>query len=262
MTPYIISYFTVGLFLGVGALSNGVFAHEKRLIATFATVLLWPLLALVTPETFFRNTRDASHVPDPLKLALEKLEKSSEELPLSREEAGHLRIVADQGEPGVAYFGASAVCRDVLNAFWDADIPPAVYHELGAARRALEEPKPDSGIRFSLRAPDWYIGFSNEFVKSIAKIDRKLQGRILEAISKIGDAPTTFVGDTIKPLTGDLAGLWRCRVGDDRLVYFPHHLLQRITLICFGPRGKVYTDLPDTATLTMRSNGPPGRGHK
>ena len=58
------------------------------------------------------------------------------------------------------------------------------------------------------------------------------------------------MGDTVKPLTGDLAGLWRIRVGDSRLVYFPHAESRRITLVSFGPRGSVYGDLPNTKHLT------------
>jgi mRNA interferase RelE/StbE len=241
-----------GFLLAAGALLNGQFAHEKRFVAAFATVLLWPFLALISPQIFLRDSKDATPALDQLKVSLEQL-GTSETLPLSDEEAGHLRMVAEQGEINIAYFDASAACGDVLNAFWELNIPPSVYNDLKAARRALEEPKPDSGVRFSLRTPDWYIGFSNEFLKSIMGIDRKLQGRILEAISKIGDTPTTPIGDTIKPLTGDLAGLWRYRVGDNRLVYFLHQPSRRITLICFGSRGRIYENLPNTATLTLRS---------
>lgn len=246
--PYIICYFVAGFLLAAGALLNGLFAHKKRFVATFSTIILWPILALITPQIFLRDSKDATSAPDQLKGSLEQL-GNAETLPLSDEEAGHLRMVAEQGEINIAYFGASAECGDVLNSFWDFNIPPSVYYDLKSARRALEKPKPDCEVLFSLRTPDWYIGFSNEFLKSIMGVDRKLQGRILEAISKIGDTPTTPIGDTIKPLTGDLAGLWRYRVGDNRLVYFPHRPSRRITLICFGSRGRIYENLPNTETL-------------
>jgi hypothetical protein len=48
-------------------------------------------------------------------------------------------------------------------------------------------------------------------------IDRKLQGRILEALVEITKNPTEVRGDTVKPLTGDLKGFWRYRVGDYRI---------------------------------------------
>ena len=69
----------------------------------------------------------------------------------------------------------------------------------------------DSGICFSLGEPDWSIGFSTEFVKSIAKLDKNKRARLLEAIRRLAEAPTSTHGDTVKPLTGNLAGFWRYR---------------------------------------------------
>ncbi|MBE9127810.1 MULTISPECIES: type II toxin-antitoxin system RelE family toxin [unclassified Coleofasciculus] len=75
--------------------------------------------------------------------------------------------------------------------------------------------------RFS--SSQWLIAWSDEFVKNIQNIDRKLQGRILEAISHISAQPTVSTGDTVKPLKGELKGLWRYRIGKYRLVsHIPH----------------------------------------
>ena len=81
---------------------------------------------------------------------------------------------------------------------------------------------------------------SNEFVKGIRNIDRKLQGRILEALSVIGSEPVTLRGDTIKPLTAEFKGLWRYRIGDFRLVYRPQIESKHIILLAFASRGSVY----------------------
>ncbi|MFT3847576.1 MAG: type II toxin-antitoxin system RelE/ParE family toxin [Propionivibrio sp.] len=105
-----------------------------------------------------------------------------------------------------------------------------------AFRKAYAE-----GIRFSLRAPDWRFALSDDFIKSIERIDKKLQGRVLEAITRIAQSPTTVVGDTMKPLTADLKGLWRYRVGDYRLVYAPDTEAKHITLLSFETRGDVYS---------------------
>jgi mRNA-degrading endonuclease RelE of RelBE toxin-antitoxin system len=86
----------------------------------------------------------------------------------------------------------------------------------------------------------WSLMLSDDFVRSIAKIDKKLQGRVLEALTKITESPTTVIGDTVKPLTGDLKGLWRYRIGDYRLVYDPSISDRHIILISFEPRGDVY----------------------
>lgn len=98
----------------------------------------------------------------------------------------------------------------------------------------------DLGVRYSLRSPDWRFALSDSFIKSIERADKKLQGRVLEAITKIAQSPTTVVGDTVKPLTADLKGLWRYRVGDYRLIYAADLDEKHITLLSFEARGDVY----------------------
>jgi mRNA-degrading endonuclease RelE of RelBE toxin-antitoxin system len=71
-------------------------------------------------------------------------------------------------------------------------------------------------------------------------LDRKLQGRILEAMADLAVAPVTNRGDTVKPLDGEMAGFWRYRIGDFRLVYFPDETTHTITLFDFASRGNVY----------------------
>ena len=108
---------------------------------------------------------------------------------------------------------------EVLRAIWDPDYSPIAY-----------------------RAPvaDWYIGGTDQFWKDIQKFDRKLQGRILKAISLIAKEPVTSKGNTIRPLTSDLNGFWRYRIGDYRMIYFPDVKDKLITLIAFSSRGEAY----------------------
>jgi len=105
-----------------------------------------------------------------------------------------------------------------------------------AASRARAE-----GIFESRAAVGWHFALSDDFIRSIERIDKKLQGRVLEAITKIAQSPTTAMGDTIKPLGADLKGLWRYRVGDYRLVYAPDQQTGHITLMSFEARGDVYS---------------------
>jgi mRNA-degrading endonuclease RelE of RelBE toxin-antitoxin system len=83
---------------------------------------------------------------------------------------------------------------------------------------------------------------SRAFTKAISGIDRKLQGRVLEALSEICVDPITQRGDTIKPLRADLDGCWRYRIGDFRLVYSPDLQSGDITLLAFAGRGSIYDD--------------------
>ena len=92
------------------------------------------------------------------------------------------------------------------------------------------------------RPPPWYLGWSSSFGKAIDKIDRTIQGRILEALSDIVKNPLMIRGDTIKPLTGELKGCWRYRIGAFRLVYAPDQSTGNITLLAFEARGSVYDE--------------------
>jgi mRNA interferase RelE/StbE len=92
------------------------------------------------------------------------------------------------------------------------------------------------------RPPPWYMGMSSSFSKDIRKIDRKLQGRILEALNEITQNPVSVRGDTIKPLLGELEGCWRYRIGDYRLIYSPDRSTGDITLLAFESRGSAYSD--------------------
>jgi mRNA-degrading endonuclease RelE of RelBE toxin-antitoxin system len=90
------------------------------------------------------------------------------------------------------------------------------------------------------RPPPWYVAFTKTFQKSIDGLDSHLKGRILNAITKITDAPTDRVGDTVKPLTRELEGYWRYRIGDYRLLYFPDLDTGSITIQEFSNRGDIY----------------------
>jgi mRNA-degrading endonuclease RelE of RelBE toxin-antitoxin system len=109
---------------------------------------------------------------------------------------------------------------DDLKALWDPNYCRPL-HRLG---------------RSSLMA----AGMTEEFVTDIKNIDRKLQGRILEAITAVLEQPTTVRGDTIRPLDGEFKGLWRYRIGDFRLIYSPDLDNRQVIFVRFAARGSVY----------------------
>jgi len=121
-----------------------------------------------------------------------------------------------RGEVGWTY---PAFAFDDLEKLWDPDYQPPLY---------------------SLSEPDLYIGMTTQFRKDIQNVDRKLQGRILQAISRILEKPTTAHGDTVKPLSASMKGFWRYRLGDFRLIYFPELKEARVTLVSFMSRGEAY----------------------
>ena len=88
--------------------------------------------------------------------------------------------------------------------------------------------------------PEWLIGFSKEFIKSVKGMDKKLQGRVMEAIMHVSEKPITIVGDTVKPLEGNSKSIWRYRIGDSRLFYLPNTDEKTVKLLSFVSRGEAY----------------------
>jgi len=103
----------------------------------------------------------------------------------------------------------------------------------------LEFPSEPDGPR---RPPPWLVSISREFVKESRGQDRKLLGRVLEAIEELVGygLPLQPVGDTFKPLQSQLRGYWRYRLGDFRLVVLPRVGDGIMELVRLAPRSAVY----------------------
>jgi len=128
-----------------------------------------------------------------------------------------------------------------LNDFWEGKTKSKDFFAEAKEQRRVRGYS--SSLRFSrkkISQRDWSLKITENFMSSIKKIDRKLEGRILEAIIQLSGHPTTPQGDTIKPLTADKKGYWRYRIGDYRLIYLPVDKLREILLISFGSRGSAY----------------------
>jgi mRNA-degrading endonuclease RelE of RelBE toxin-antitoxin system len=97
-------------------------------------------------------------------------------------------------------------------------------------------------VGLSAPPPRWFIGLTRDFMKQVDSIDRKFQGRVLQALGEITDAPTAVRGDTVKPLTKEdrFKGCWRYRLGDFRIIYYPNSSDRKITLIAFDARADAY----------------------
>ena len=91
------------------------------------------------------------------------------------------------------------------------------------------------------KSKDWRIGFSDDYLTSLEGLDNKLIGKLWKIISKIQKNPITPQGNTVKPLTANLKNLWRYRLGDWRLVYYPNKELNHIIFYYFRHRKEVYT---------------------
>ncbi len=91
---------------------------------------------------------------------------------------------------------------------------------------------------FEKRPPPWFIGMTSEFRHAMTKVDRKLQGRIIQALGDIVENPTKLRGDTVQPLTGTLQGCWCFRLEKAQLIYFADQEFGDITLLAFASTGQ------------------------
>jgi mRNA-degrading endonuclease RelE of RelBE toxin-antitoxin system len=77
-------------------------------------------------------------------------------------------------------------------------------------------------------------------LKSIFKRDADLD-KILKAEKHIRKDPLSTLGKTIKPLDYKFKGLWRYRMGDSRMVYYPDSETRSILIVAFSNRDDIYS---------------------
>ena len=86
----------------------------------------------------------------------------------------------------------------------------------------------------------WRVQTSRRFDRELERIDRATASRILDYLEE-----TESLGHPRlrgKGLTGDLAGLWRYRVGDYRILVEIHDEALVVLAIGVGHRSRIYRD--------------------
>lgn len=175
--PYLIAYLGAGFLLACGFLMNNKISWPKKFLVAGIMMIFWPIFAFTVPESFFKPSKEEAAARNGDRLTIElKTLLQEESDKLSQTLRGAVLRVAKGGNKAVAYFGVPDTLDDVLKAFWDENIPPSIYYKLLSARAELEERELRHGPLFSCRPPDWYVGFSHEFLKCISKADGKLRG--------------------------------------------------------------------------------------
>jgi len=148
-----------------------------------------------------------------------------------------VRSALDEVENGHIFHRSIQSLAAYLGELWD---PQPILREQAAEWPIECAPGAFMPAPVPRRSPPWYVGMSSGFLKDVLKIDRKLQGRILEALTDLAKNPLETKGDTIKPLSGELKGCWRYRIADHRLIYSPDRETGNVTLLAFAPRGSAY----------------------
>ena len=67
-----------------------------------------------------------------------------------------------------------------------------------------------------------------------------LLNRVVEAMLEICESPISVRGNTVKPLQGELVGMWRYRIGDFRLIYEPDPEARTVHFVDLKPRAEAY----------------------
>ncbi len=146
--------------------------------------------------------------------------------------------IAEAARGNVEAFRFRSEYTAVLDQLWPDEPPVVVKYSQSFFSDGLVG---DRSLQLEIEAPtQWSIAFTPSFKKSVSGADRSTQGRVLTALYELSESPTTPHGDTVKPLSGKLKGLWRYRVGDFRLVYEPRQAARTVVVLGFAPRGSVY----------------------
>lgn len=84
----------------------------------------------------------------------------------------------------------------------------------------------------------WTVSFDPRAFRELEKLDRAVQKRILALLQRLQG--TNDPRKTGKPLHGEMAGLWRYRSGDYRIICFFEEPTSRIRVMRLGHRKSVY----------------------
>ena len=124
--------------------------------------------------------------------------------------------------------------------FYSKDSPVGRESRGGVALESRPVAYRPEAAQVSKRPPPWLLGMSSAFLEHTDRVDKKLQGRVLEALADLSSHDLQPRGDTVKPLGGEYKGCWRYRIGDYRLIFLPDKVAATITFLAFLPRGGAY----------------------
>lgn len=90
----------------------------------------------------------------------------------------------------------------------------------------------------SVKGKTYKIRLSSKAAKYLTGLDKTTATRILNKLESLKVNPYRLQG--VKPLTGQLAGLYRLRVGNYRAVYTVKEDGFIVIVLVTGPRGDIY----------------------
>ena len=86
----------------------------------------------------------------------------------------------------------------------------------------------------------WTIKISSHAERYFKKLDKKLRQRLKKELLVLGDCENPMDHKDVKPLTGDLRGFYRLRIGGYRVIFGLVKEEKIIAVVNIVPRGDAY----------------------
>jgi mRNA interferase RelE/StbE len=86
----------------------------------------------------------------------------------------------------------------------------------------------------------WTIEIKPNAEKQYLKLDKKTRKRIKESLILLENSENPFGAKHVKPLTGELKGDFRLRVGKWRILFTPDEKTEKLYIYAILPRGDAY----------------------
>jgi mRNA interferase RelE/StbE len=86
----------------------------------------------------------------------------------------------------------------------------------------------------------WRIEIKPSAEKLYLKLGTKMRKRIKESLRELEQEDNPFLHQSVRPLTGNLKGDYRMRVGDWRVLFTPDKDAKVIHVYAILPRGDAY----------------------
>ncbi|MEE9614132.1 MAG: type II toxin-antitoxin system RelE/ParE family toxin [Thermodesulfobacteriota bacterium] len=86
----------------------------------------------------------------------------------------------------------------------------------------------------------WRIELKPASEKQYLKLDGKTRERVKTALKSLEKERDPLLQPNVRPLTGELKGDYRLRVGEWRVLFTPDREKKRIYVYAILPRGKAY----------------------
>ena len=86
----------------------------------------------------------------------------------------------------------------------------------------------------------WAVEVKPTAEKQYRKLDKKTRARVLESLRELERLENPLLHQNMRPLTGELKGDWRLRVGDWRVLITTRGDTQTIYVYALLPRGGAY----------------------